>query len=342
MKSYWSLAILMVVVCLAFCIHTATAAVINPTAATSAAIQTAINTATTQLTTGTGQGVVELTHPVYTISTPITISPGVTLRGVGVTRMNVNVDQTTMPKFVNAEPLTNGVFVFTVGLGSVFSNVNIFIDNAYNGTVIGVHGAAGYWNPHHQNTQINNIRMLHWGADPATPLAVGLGIISSPTGAAGSSVQYARFQNIHIDRFRIGVLLSAYKTAAVPSGSDWSWVNGNDFDSIFLGECVVFIQLKCDNTKTAETTGNAFRGLQIQPSTITRRVFDIQGHGNSFTSGTAWDLHMMAPNKAVRIDALSRGNHFDVGLEMADFTNLNTNGVSAKNRNEHLFTPYQP
>nr|WP_205825384.1 hypothetical protein [Bacillus sp. RO1] len=159
-------------------------------------------------------------------------------------------------------------------------------DPAFNSEVIYLNGKYKYYNTWHR-TQIRDINIVNWHSSHK---GIGLSLFS---GGAGHEISFVNFENIKIAGMRIGIKLVASR----PS-SGFAWINANRFLSVSLDDCIEMITMSSSSTVPNEISGNQFKDLQIQPTSITTKVLKVSGQFNYF-NGMIWDVSSIPQNRPV-------------------------------------------
>ncbi len=178
------------------------------------------------------------------------------------------------------------------------------IDPSFNSAVISLDGREkfyGIWD----TTAVSGTRILN-SSGSLKGTAVSL-YAKGPN----HQITFLNFTGLAIAGFHNGILLEAEN----PGGGEYSWINGNRFIDISMEECTNFIVLKGNVTVPNETTGNEFKGLQIQLSGKTESVLTVDGSDNYF-EGMIWDPHELSHSTPIiRFSSLTKGNRMSTNLD---------------------------
>lgn len=156
-------------------------------------------------------------------------------------------------------------------------------DPAFDSDVIYLNGKYKYYNTWNR-TQIRDINIVNW---QNSHKGIGLSLVS---GGAGHEISFVNFENIKIAGLKIGMKLVATRP---PSG--FAWINANRFLSVSLDDCIEMITLSSSSTIPFEISGNQFKDLQIQPTSITSKILKVSGQFNYF-DGMVWDVSSIPHN----------------------------------------------
>ncbi len=159
-------------------------------------------------------------------------------------------------------------------------------DPAFNSEVIFLNGKYKYYNTWHR-TQIKDINIVNWHSSHK---GIGLSLFS---GGAGHEISFVHFENIKIAGMKIGLKLVANR----PS-TGFAWINANRFLSLSLDDCIEMITMTSSSTIPYEISGNHFKNLQIQPTSITTKIMKVTGQFNYF-DGMIWDVSSIPHNGPV-------------------------------------------
>jgi hypothetical protein len=159
-------------------------------------------------------------------------------------------------------------------------------DPAFDSEVIYLNGKYKYYNTWHR-TQIRNINIVNWHSSHK---GIGLSLFS---GGAGHEISFVHFENIKIAGMKIGMKLVANRP---PSGL--AWINANRFLSVSLDDCIEMVSMSSSSTIPYEISGNQFKDLQIQPTSITTKILKVSGQFNYF-NGMIWDVSSIPHNGPV-------------------------------------------
>jgi hypothetical protein len=159
-------------------------------------------------------------------------------------------------------------------------------DPAFDSEVIYLNGKYKYYNTWHR-TQIRDINIVNWHSSHK---GIGLSLFS---GGAGHEISFVHFENIKIAGLKIGMKLVANR----PS-SGLAWINANRFLSVSLDDCIEMITMTSSSTIPYEISGNQFKDLQIQPTSITTKILKVTGQFNYF-DGMVWDVSSIPHNGPV-------------------------------------------
>lgn len=237
----------------------------------------------------------------YSITGPIVIKEGVALHF------------SHGSKFI----VTGGFRVVELQRNAALIGAYIAIDDpGFNSVVIYLDGKNKYYNSWFK-AQVIDATIINWsGSHKGT----GLYLYSN---GPGHEISFVTFRNVKLVGFNTGVYLRALKPQ---SGN--SYINGNNFESIVIDDCVNCIRLISAETIPNECSGNTFKSLQIQTSTATKNVLITNGQYNEF-DGMVWDLANIPHNNAiVQLTNTSSYNLF--AIRNVPLSRITDNGQSNK------------
>lgn len=159
-------------------------------------------------------------------------------------------------------------------------------DPLFDSEVIYLDGKYKYYNTWHR-TQIKDINIVNWHSSHK---GIGLSLYS---GGPGHEISFIDFENIKVAGLKIGLKLVANR----PS-TGFAWINANRFINFSLDDCLEMIIMNSNSTIPHEISGNQFKNLQIQPTSITTKILKVSGQFNSF-EGMAWDVLSVPHNDPV-------------------------------------------
>jgi hypothetical protein len=159
-------------------------------------------------------------------------------------------------------------------------------DPAFDSEVIYLDGKYKYYNTWNR-THIRDINIVNWHSSHK---GIGLSLFS---GGAGHEISFVHFENIKIAGLKTGMKLVAKRPA-----SGMSWINANRFLNLSLDDCIEMITMTSSSTIPYEISGNRFRDLQIQPTSITTKILRVCGQFNYF-DGMVWDISSIPHNNPV-------------------------------------------
>ncbi len=165
-------------------------------------------------------------------------------------------------------------------------------DPAFDSEVIYLNGKYKYYNTWNR-TQIRDINIVNWHSSHK---GIGLSLFS---GGPGHEISFVHFENIKIAGLRIGLRLVANR----PS-SGYAWINANRFINLSLDDCIEMIMMTSSSTIPNEISGNQFKNLQIQPTSITTKILKVTGQFNYF-DGMVWDVASIPNNTVIELTAQS-------------------------------------
>lgn len=159
-------------------------------------------------------------------------------------------------------------------------------DTSFNSVVIYLDGKYKYYNTWNK-TKIENVNIINWSGSYK---GTGISLYSNGT---GHEISFVNFETINF-----AGLNTALKLQAVKPASGFSWVNANRFINFSIDDCVNGVVLTSSETIPNECSGNQFVNMQIQPSSITNKLFTINGQYNEF-NGVAWDLQLITHTRPI-------------------------------------------
>ncbi len=189
-------------------------------------------------------------------------------------------------------------------------------DPAFDSEVIYLDGKYKYYNTWNR-THIRDINIVNWHSSHK---GIGLSLFS---GGAGHEISYVQFENIKIAGLKIGMKLVAKR----PS-SGMSWINANRFLSLSLDDCIEMISMTSSSTIPYEISGNRFRDLQIQPTSITTKILRVSGQFNYF-DGMVWDISSIPHNNPV-IDLTTNSMDTTLNIPSVPDGRISDNGYRNK------------
>ncbi|MGM0923905.1 MAG: hypothetical protein ACQEWW_22310 [Bacillota bacterium] len=159
-------------------------------------------------------------------------------------------------------------------------------DTSFNSVVIYLDGKYKYYNTWNK-TKIENVNIINWSGSYK---GTGISLYSNGT---GHEISFVNFETVNIAGLNTALRLQAVKPA-----SGFSWVNANRFTNFSIDDCVNGVVLTSSETIPNECSGNQFVNMQIQPSSITNKLFTINGQYNEF-NGVAWDLQLITHTRPI-------------------------------------------
>lgn len=159
-------------------------------------------------------------------------------------------------------------------------------DPIFDSEVIYLDGKYKYYNTWHR-MQIKNINIVNWHTSHR---GVGISLYS---GGQNHEISFVNFENIKVAGLKTGVKLVANRPT-----NGYSWINANRFINLSLDDCIKMIDIESSPTIPYEVSGNQFRNLQIQPTSITTSIIKVSGQFNYF-DGMAWDVASIPSNVTV-------------------------------------------
>lgn len=220
-----------------------------------------------------GKKIVMLDEKDYYISSTITVKVGVKLLGGHGSSITIGGD-------------FNGL---VVERGASVGDLKINVDfTGYTKNAIYLDGVQKFYNSLNR-ARLFNLIIYNWTG------TVSGTAIHCYSGGIDNEISFVDFDTIKISSFAKGLHLKAVQPA-----SSNAWVNANRFTNITLDSCIDFIVLEGSETIPNECSGNIFSNLQIQPSSATNTILQLQGQYNKI-DGIVWDLQLVAHSNPVVI-----------------------------------------
>ena len=110
-----------------------------------------------------------------------------------------------------------------------------------------------------------------------------------------------------------------------------SFINGNRFINLTLDDCIRCIELDSSISVPNESSGNDFRGLQIQLAKNTKKAIVVSGSDNRF-EGVIWDIELLKDKRSlIEFTRKSMRNYV--------FSNIRSDFITDKGRNNYHSSP---
>lgn len=173
-------------------------------------------------------------------------------------------------------------------------------DTTFNSSVIYLDGKYKYYNVWWKSL-VKNLTIVNWSGSHK---GIGLHLYSN---GPNHAISFMDFENIKIVGMNTGVKLQAVKAS-----SGFSYVNANRFNALSLDDCINNIQIIGSETIPFECSGNLFTNIQVQPTSATQQLFQINGQQNFF-DGLVWDISTINSTASlVKLTNKSSLNSFNV------------------------------
>lgn len=244
---------------------------------------------------------VQLIDRDYSITKPILIKEGVSLHFSYGSRFIV----------------TGSFRVIELQRNAALFGAYIAIDDPkFNAPVIFLDGKNKFYNSWFK-AQVKDAVILNWSGSHK-----GVGIYLYANGS-GHEISFMNFQNVKCIGLKTAVHLQAVKAQ-----SGFSYINANSFNDLVIDDCVNGIQLFSSETIPNECSGNTFKNIQFQSSSITSNVLTVNGQFNDF-DGMVWDLTNIPHNNPI-IRLTKTCSHTLLAMKNAPLQRIEDKGKSNK------------
>lgn len=199
----------------------------------------------------------------YVIKSGLHLKEGVELELGQNTKIYVEGNFRAIELEKNAS-ITNGIIEVT---NSEFDSEVIYLD-----------GKERFWSA--ERTRVHNVAILN-SSGSNKGKAINL-YAKGPN----HFISFVNFSELNIAGFEYGIFLKSEK----PAGEEYSFINGNRFINITLDDCLTSIAIDSSISVPNESTGNQFKGIQVQLTKKTEKAIYVSGSDNYFEA-MIWDPH---------------------------------------------------